>query len=102
MRETLAWAPCARRFCLCADLPAMPQEGVGKNACDHRFTDRHGAYADTWVMAAFGDDLRILAPARDGAERGKNRGRRLDGEARDDGLPGRDAAENAARVIGEK
>src|ERR1700722_10224803 len=58
---------------LSAHLPAMPQEGIRQHASDHRFTDGHGADADAWVMAAFGDDLRLLGRAGDRAARREDR-----------------------------
>src|ERR1700722_14276083 len=92
----------ATRAALSADLPPMPQESIRQHAGDHRFADRDGANADARVMAAFGDDFRLLARASDRAARRQDRGRRLDSEARDDRLAGRDAAKNAARVVGQK
>ena len=56
------WEPSAARR-LPAHLPAMPQESIRQHAGDHRFADRHGANADARVMAALGDDLRLLAGA---------------------------------------
>jgi hypothetical protein len=50
----------------------MPQKGVGQHAGDHRFADRHGADADTRVVAAFGDDLGLLESAGDRATRREN------------------------------
>jgi hypothetical protein len=51
----------------------MPQERIRQHAGDHRFADRHGANADAWVMAAFGDNLCFLARTRDGAARRQDR-----------------------------
>jgi hypothetical protein len=47
----------------------MPQESIRQHAGDHRFADWDGANADAWIMAAFGDDLRLLARASDRAAR---------------------------------
>src|SRR5208337_2429168 len=84
------------------DLPAMPEESVGEHAGRHRFADRNRANADAGIVAAFGDDLRILKDARDGPPRGQDRGGRLDREPGDNRLSGRNAAENAAGMIGEE
>ena len=48
------------------------------------------------------DDLGVVAVAVDGLARRQDRRGRLDREARDDRLPGRNAAENAAGVVGQK
>src|SRR5208282_4074772 len=80
----------------------MPEERVRQHAGHHRFADRNGADPYAGVVAAFGDDLRILEVAGDRAAGREDRGRWLDREPGDDRLAGRDAAENAARVVGEK
>jgi hypothetical protein len=47
---------------------AEPLESA-PSARDDRFADRYGAYADTRVMAAFGDDFRIVEGAGERATR---------------------------------
>ena len=54
-------------------------------------SDRYGPDADARVVAALGDDLGLVAEAVDGAAGRQDGGRRLDGEAADDLLAGRDA-----------
>jgi hypothetical protein len=44
-----------------AALAAMAQHMVSKHAGEHCFTNGHGANADTWIVTAFGEDLRRLA-----------------------------------------
>src|SRR5271166_2208014 len=83
-------------------LPPVAQKRVRQHAGHHRLADRNGADPNARVVAAFGDDLRILEVAGDRAAGREDRGCRLDSETGDDRLPGRDAAENAARVVGEK
>src|ERR1700722_753567 len=85
-----------------ADLAPMAQIVIGEHASEHRLADRDRADADAGVMAAFGGDLGVAAVAVDRGARGENRGRRLDGEAGDDRLAGRDAAENPAGLIGQE
>ena len=78
----------------------MAKERVGKHARDHRFADGHSANADTGIVSAFGDDVGLVARARNRLTRRQDRRGRLDCEARDDRLARRDAAEHAARMIG--
>ena len=85
-----------------ADLAPMTQIVVREHARHHRLADRHRADADARIVAALGDDLGLVAVAVDGLARRQDRRGRLDGEARDDRLPGRDAAEDAARVVGQE
>ena len=85
-----------------AHLAAMHQIMIGQHACHHRLADRHRADADAGVVAALGDDLGVAAVAVDRPARRQDRRGRLDGKARDDRLPGRDAAENAAGMVGQK
>ena len=75
---------------------------VGEHDRQHRFADRHGADADARVVAALGRDLGLVAGAVDRAARSEDRRGRLDREADDDRLAGRDAAENAAGMVGEE
>src|SRR4051812_21597347 len=82
-----------------ADLAAMPQVMVGKDAGDHGLADRHGADADAGVVAALGLDLGRLVGAGHRRARAQDRGGRLHGEAADDRLARRDAAEDAAGVV---
>src|ERR1700722_5120850 len=85
-----------------ADLGALAQIMVRDHASEHGFPDRHRANADTGVVTALGRDLALRAETIDRAA-GREDGRRgLHGKARDDRLSGRDAAENAAGMIGKK
>src|SRR6266849_6000971 len=87
---------------LAAHLPAMAQEMIGEHAGHHGFADRHRADADAGVVAAFGGDVGVGALAIHGAARGQDRGCRLDRKARHHRLPGGDAAQNAAGLIGQE
>src|SRR5262245_36051911 len=80
-------------------LPAMPEIMIGNGTRHHGLADRHGADADARVMAAFGRDLDLVAGRVDRATRVEDRRGRLHGKARDDRLPGRDTAEDAAGII---
>src|ERR1700730_17828213 len=81
---------------------AMAQEMIGEDAGHHRFADRNGADADARVVPAMGFDLVLVALDIDGAHRMQDRARRLDREAGDDVLAGRNAAENAPGVVRQK
>ena len=80
----------------------MHQIVIGQHARHHGLADRHGADADARIVAAFGDNIGVAAIAVDGLARREDRRGRLDREARNDRLPGRNAAENAAGVVGQK
>ena len=92
------------RAAMAAPAPTWPRwrRKWSANAGDHRLADRHGADADAGVVPALGDDLGLLAGAVDRPARRQDRRGRLDGEARDDRLAGRDAAEDAAGVVGQE
>src|SRR6185295_19998546 len=70
------------------DLSAVHQIVIGEHARHHRLADRHRAYADTGIMAALGDDIRVLTIAIDRLAWSQDRGCRLDREPCDDGLAG--------------
>ena len=80
----------------------MAQEVIGEHAGHHRLANRHGADADAGIVAPFGDDLGVVSVAINRATRRQDRGGRLHGEAHDDGLAGRQAAQHAAGMIGQK
>src|SRR5208282_5146047 len=80
-----------RRF---ADLAAMAQIMIGDDACHHGFADRHGADADTRIVAPLSRYFGLAAVAVDGAPRRQDRRGRLDRETRDHRLAGRYAAED--------
>src|SRR5208283_3255815 len=85
-----------------ADLAAMTQIMIGDDACHHGFADRHGADADTRIVAPFSRYFGLAAVAVDGAPRRQDRRRGLDRETRDHRLAGGNAAEDAAGIVGEK
>src|SRR5438128_440230 len=60
-----------------AHLAAVAQQVVGQHASHHGLAYRHGADADTGIVAALGHDLGLAALAVDGAARREDRGRRL-------------------------
>ena len=39
----------------------MPQVVIGDGARDHRLTNRHGAYANAWIVASLGADFGGIA-----------------------------------------
>src|ERR1700730_18458730 len=81
---------------------AMAQEMIGEDAGHHRLADRDGADGDAGLVPAMGFDLDLIASDIDGAHRMQDRARRLDREAGDDVLTGRDAAENAPGIVRQK
>src|SRR5215472_16640004 len=85
-----------------ADLAALTRIVIGDHARHHGFANGDCTDADAWIVAALGRDLGLGAVAVDGTARGQDRGRRLDGKARHHWLSGRDAAQNAAGMVGEK
>src|SRR3984957_3244323 len=75
---------------------------VRDHARHHGFPDGYGANVDAWIVAALGRDFGLVAVAVDGAARGEDRGRRLDGKARHHRLSRGNAAQNAAGIIGQE
>ena len=75
---------------------------IGEHAGHHGLADRHRADADAGVMAALGHDVGIGAAAIHGAARRQDRGCRLHREPRHHRLPGGDAPQNAAGMIGQE
>src|SRR5207237_142826 len=57
---------------------------------------------DARIVTTFGYDLGLVAVAIDGLARGEDRRGRFDRKACHDRLPGGDAAEDAAGVVGEE
>src|SRR5262245_54629510 len=90
--------PCRRL----AHLPALTQIVIGDDACHHGLADRHRANADTGVVPPLGADIGLDTIPVNGAAGSKYRGGRLDRETADNRLAGRDAAQNAARMVGKK
>src|SRR6516162_3715811 len=83
-------------------LPALAQVMVRDHAGHHRFSDRHRANADAWIVPARRRDICLVSITIDGASRNKNRGCRLDRETSHHRLPGGNAAKDAAGIVGEK
>ena len=75
---------------------------IGNHAGNHGFADRHRANADARVVAAFGRNFGVAAVAVDSAPRRQDRRGRLDRKARDQRLSGRNAAQNAAGIVGQE
>jgi hypothetical protein len=80
----------------------MTQIMIGDDAGNHRLPDRYRANADTGVVPALGDDLGLAAVAVDRPPRRQDRGGRLHRKAADDRLPGGNAAEDAASLVGKE
>src|SRR5690606_3871557 len=85
-----------------AGLAAMPQIVVREGASNHGFAHRDGADADAGVMAPLGHDFDFSAIGVDGAPWRKDRRGGLDRKARDDRLARRNAAEDAAGLVGKE
>ena len=66
----------------------MAQKVIGQYTGHHCFTHRHGADTDTRVMAAFGEDVRLMTRFIDRLAGGENRGGRLHCKTRDNRLAG--------------
>src|SRR3990167_1375851 len=81
-------------------LPAMPQRMIHQYQRQHRFGDRGSADADAGVVAAFGGNLYRVARLVDGVALDADAGGGFYCVVRDDVLPGGDAAEDAACVVG--
>src|SRR3546814_8212478 len=86
---------------LCPALCAVAQQVIREDQRHHGLADGHGADADTGIVTALGHHVDLFALRADAAARDEDRTRRLDGEAGDEVLAGRNAAEPAARVVGE-
>ena len=72
---------------------------VRENAGHHGFADRYGANANTGVVAAFRDDRCVAAALVHRFARRQDGAGWFDGEADDDVLAGRYAAEDAASIV---
>src|SRR5438105_12484826 len=81
---------------------AIAQQVIGEHNGHHRLADRYGTDADAGIVSAMRLDLDLVTLAVDRAHRLRDRAGRLNGEAHDNLLPGRDATENAAGVAREK
>src|SRR5262245_43871339 len=90
--------PCRRL----AHLPTLTQIVIGDHACHHGLADRHRANADAGIVASLGADLGLGTIPIDGAPGCQDRGGRLDRETANDRLSGRNATQNAARMVGKK
>ena len=75
---------------------------IRKHAGHHRFTNRHGTNADAGIVAALGQDFRVVAMHINGFLRLKNGAGRFDRKTHDDILSGRNAAEDASGMVGKK
>ncbi|KPX58538.1 Uncharacterized protein ALO53_04577 [Pseudomonas amygdali pv. photiniae] len=91
--------------CVDADigvLTAMTQQMIEQHDGHHRLGNRCGANADTRVVPAFGNDVGRIAIGIDRAPRRGDAGGWLERQMRNDRLAGGNAAENAARLIGQE
>ena len=80
----------------------MTQELVREHASHHRLTHRNGAAADAGIVTPLGDQVRLVAVAVNCLARLQDRRGRLHGKARDNILARGNAAQNAARMVGEE
>src|SRR3990167_3921496 len=80
-----------------AVLRAVEQFMVGEDKRHHRLDHRRAANADTRIVAALGHDIGRLARLVHRRHRGQDRTGRLERDAHDHRLPGRDAARRAPR-----
>src|SRR5215469_10993608 len=85
-----------------SDQRAMAQKVISEDAGHHRLAYRNGADSDARVVPTLGFDLDFVAIDIDGAHRMQDRAGRLHRKARDDVLAGRDPAEDAAGIVGQK
>src|SRR5687767_8157357 len=98
----LSWDRSSCRRLVQPALRAVAQQMIRQHHRHHRFAHRNGADADAGVEAAGGDDVDLFAGGVDALARLIDGGGRLDGEAHQYVLPGRDAAEDAARHVGQE
>src|SRR3977135_1778172 len=75
---------------------------IGDHARHHGLADRHRTNPDAGIMAALGADLGVSSVTIDGAAGGQDRRSRLDHKTAHDRLPGRNAAQDAARMVRQK
>src|ERR1700710_120440 len=85
-----------------AALRAIAQQMVGQHAGHHRLGHRRAAQADAGIVPALGADLDLVAEAVDALHFGQDRAGGVDGEAADDVLAARDAAQDAAGMVAEE
>src|ERR1043166_4131937 len=85
-----------------ADLTPVTQIVICSDAGLHRLADGDRADPDAWVVAALGHHLGLVAIAVDGLARRQDRRGGLHGKAHHHRLAGRDAAEDAARIVGQE
>jgi hypothetical protein len=72
---------------------------IHQHAREHRLGDRRRTNADAGIVTAVRVDDDRIARLVDRMPVEPDRRRRLDGDRDDDILPGRNAAENAARLV---
>ena len=75
---------------------------IGKNKRHHCLAHRRRSDTDARIVPTLCQNVRLVALRVDRAARRQDRRGRFDGEARNNGLAGRNAAENAARVVGKE
>ena len=80
----------------------MEQFVIGQHQRHHRFDHGRAANAHARVVTALGANLRRLSIARHAVDRGQDRTGRLEGDAAQHRLAGRNAARDAPCVIGEE
>src|SRR5579859_5775897 len=85
-----------------AALRAMEQLLIREHQRHHRLHDGYGANANARIMAALGDDLRLVSFLIDGWDRSQDRRGWLKGSSDDDWLAAGDPAEDPARMVGEE
>src|SRR3546814_3844981 len=85
-----------------AGLGPVAEIVIGNGAGNHGLADGNCADADAGVVATLGAHLDIIAVGVDRLPLRQDRRGRLDREARDERLACRNAAEDAARVVGEE
>ena len=73
---------------------------VHQHQCQHGFGNRRGAQADTGVVPSVRGNFHRITVDIDGLARRGNAAGRLDGEIGSNRLPGGNAAQNTARMVG--
>src|SRR5229473_2311482 len=79
---TRSWRGRKRPAWRVANLAAMSEIMIRRDARHHGLADGHCPDPDAWIVPALGDDIDLVAVAVDGAPRGEDRGCRLDGKPR--------------------
>ena len=83
-------------------LSAVPEEMIGQDNRHHGLSHRHCADANARIVPPYRHNIRLMPLRIDGLARRQDGRCWFDGETRNDGLAGGNAAKDPARMIGQK